>query len=109
MRFIISVIDTQTRSPHSPDEIEAIDKFNLELEAKGYRRLAIGLENPKLAKVFDHRGENVSVTNGPLIDTTEFQSGIWIIDVPNVTIAEELAAQGSKACNRRVELRPIIG
>jgi hypothetical protein len=29
--------------------------------------------------------------------------------VPNREIALELAARGSKACNRRVELRPLLG
>ncbi|NBQ01552.1 MAG: hypothetical protein EBU45_05955, partial [Actinobacteria bacterium] len=36
-------------------------------------------------------------------------AGFWIIDVPNQEIALELAARGSKACNRRVELRPLLG
>lgn len=38
----------------------------------------------------------------------EYISGLWIIDVPNKEIAFELAAQGSKAYNRRIELRPIL-
>ena len=108
MRFLISVIDKQARSPHSKEEIAAIDKFNDYLESKGYRKLAIGLESPNQAKVFDSRDGAGSVTNGPLVDSNEFISGIWLVEVPNQEIAEELAVQASKACNRRVELRPII-
>ena len=28
MKFLVSVIDSQTRSPHTPQEIKAIDDFN---------------------------------------------------------------------------------
>lgn len=109
MRFLISVIDGQARSPHTAEEIAAIDAFNDFLESKGYRRLAIGLEDPKSAKVFDFRASNQSSTLGPLHDFEEFHSGLWLIEVPSLEIAEQLAAQGSKACNRRVELRAVIG
>lgn len=106
---MISVIDSQTRSQHSPEEIAAIDEFNDLLLAKGYRILAIGLEDPQSAKVFDYRRGKSSITSGPFLAASEFVSGIWMIDVPTLAIAEELAAQGSQACNRRVELRAIIG
>lgn len=109
MRYMISVIDNQSRSPHSPEEIAAIDDFNDLLVAKGYRILAVGLEDPKSAQVFDYRAGQNSITAGPFLSSTEFVSGIWIIDVPTPEIAAELAAQGSQACNRRVELRAIIG
>lgn len=109
MRFIISVIDTQTRPPHSPEEIAAIDAFNDKLVANGQRVLAVGLESPREALIIDARGTQAETTPGPLNDTTEFQSGIWIIDVPSRDVAIALAEEGSKACNRKVELRPIIG
>ena len=32
MRFLISVIDTQTLSPHTPEEMKAIDDFNDKIE-----------------------------------------------------------------------------
>ena len=46
---------------------------------------------------------------GPFIDGLEFFSGFWIIDVPSVEVAREFAAKGSVACNRKVELRPLLG
>lgn len=108
MKFLLSVIDSQTRSPHSPEEIAAIDAFNDKLVAAGQRILAVGLESPKEAVIVDGRGSQVSKTSGPLIDSTEFVAGIWIIEAANKEQALELATEGSKACNRRVELRPII-
>ena len=108
MKFIISVIDTQTRSPHTPEEIAAINAFNEKLVKAGQRVLAIGLESPNDATVVDARGQSIETQSGPLHSTEEFVSGIWIIDVSDHETAMQLAKEGSKACNRRVELRPII-
>ncbi|MBU3692263.1 MAG: hypothetical protein FGM47_01940 [Candidatus Nanopelagicaceae bacterium] len=109
MRFLLSVVDTQVRSPHSPEEIAAIDAFNEKLVAANQRRLAIGLESPKDAVVVDARGGQISSKPGPLVDSNEFAAGIWIIEVDSKEQALELAVEGSKACNRKIELRPIIG
>ena len=35
-------------------------------------------------------------------------AGFWIIDAPDLDVALALMADGSKACNRRVEVRPFL-
>lgn len=109
MKFLISVIDSATRSPHTAEEMAAIDAFNVKLQSAGQRILAVGLESPQDAFVIDCRNNQSLKNPGSLHDTAEFASGIWIIDVPNKEIAIQLAEEGSRACNRKVELRPIIG
>ena len=109
MRFLISVIDTQTRSPHTPEEIAAIDAINVEMVNSGYRVFAGGIDAPSKAIVFDNRNYAQVRTDGPFYKGDEFFSGFWIIDVPSREIAEELAMKGSIACNRNVELRPLLG
>ncbi len=47
------------------------------------------------------------VTDGPFAETKEWLSGFWIIEAADLDVALELAAAGSKACNRRVEVRPF--
>ena len=106
---MISVIDSQTRSPHSAEEIKAIDDFNDKIEAAGQRIMACGMESPATSIVFDYRNGKKGLLNGPLIDSAEFVSGFWIINVASREEAEELAAEGSRCCNRKVELRQIIG
>lgn len=108
MRYLISVIETLERLPHSKEEIAAIDAFNDKLVAAGQRIIAIGIDSPIKSIVIDNRSGNLVTTNGPLLASNEYVSGIWIIDVPNEDVARDLAAEGSKACNRRVELRPIF-
>ena len=109
MKFIISVIDSQTRSPHSPEEMQAIDELNAEMVKAGQRVFAGGIDSPSTAIVFDHRAGAQAFIEGPFHSGSEFFSGIWIIEVDSLEEAQALAARGSKACNRKVELRPLLG
>ena len=106
MKFLISVIDDLANSG-TPDEMVEIDKFNDELRANGQWVFAWGLQAPQSATVIDNRdGANLS-TGKPLFDAKENFSGLWIIEVADAQTAEMLAFAASKACNRKVELRPF--
>ncbi len=109
MRFLINVIESIERPAHSGQEIDAIDIFNNEMVAAGQRVLAVGIASPENSIQIDNRDGQVKYIKESLADSNEYVSGIWIIDVSNQEIALELAARGSKACNRRVELRPLLG
>ena len=108
MRFLTSVIDNQTRSANST-EMAAIDEFNDALRAKGYWIFACGLDYPSTAKLIDNRSGAGITSEGALHNSSEYISGFWIIDVPDESTAQQMAVEGSKACNRRVELRPLLG
>lgn len=108
MKYMISVIDDITRSA-TESEMVAIDVFNDRLRAEGHWVLAGGLASPNLARVIDHRGAEALITEGPLHASKEYVSGFWIIDVSDDETALQLAVEGSKACNRRVEVRRILG
>ena len=109
MRFLISVIDTQTRAPHTPEEMKAIDDFNDKIEDAGQRLFACGIDSPEMAMVFDYRSRATESIPGPHNSSSEFFSGFWIVKVDSLETAQQLAAEGSKACNRKVELRPLLG
>ena len=109
LRYLIFVIETTERPPHSPSEIAAIDAFNEKLEAAGQRLLAVGIDSPAKSLVIDNRGGAAIASSGPLIENHEFISGIWIINVASHEEAVQLAHEGSQACNRKVELRPLLG
>ncbi len=108
MKFQISVIDDHSRE-HTPAERMAIDDLNDKMVASGYRVFAGGLELTSSAQVFDFREGAESQSSGTLFSAEENYSGLWIIDVPSTEIAEELAVEASKSCNRKVELRPFRG
>jgi hypothetical protein len=109
MRFLISVIETKSRPPHSRGEIAAINAFNQKLVEAEKRILAVGIAEPSQSSVIDNRSGEIKKTPGPLFGSDEYISGIWIIEAKDQNEAETLAAEGSMACNRRVELRPLLG
>jgi hypothetical protein len=108
MRFLIAVIDDRSNSADS-NEMVAIDEFNDHLSEKGQLIMACGIEDPSSATVLDNRAGAGLTNAGPLHETTEFMSGFWIITAESEVEAKELAAWGSKACNRKVELRKLHG
>jgi hypothetical protein len=108
MRYLISVIDDTTGSA-TRAEMAAIDAFNARLAAEGRWVLAGGLEPPRAATVIDNRGGKPAFAGGPFRESKEYVSGFWIIEAPDHDTALALAAEGSRSCNRRVELRPFLG
>lgn len=108
MRYLIAVIDGQTGTASS-NEIKAIDAFNDHLRENGHWVMAVGIESPSNAVVIDNRGGTMQMSQGPLNNTAEYMAGFWIIEAASDAVAHELAAAGSKACNRKVEVRKFLG
>jgi hypothetical protein len=107
MQYLISVID-DTAGLATPDEDAAIDVFNDRLQAEGHWVFAGGLAAPESATVIDNRGGAALFTDGPFVESKEYLAGFWIIEAADLDVALKLAAEGSKACNRKVEVRPIL-
>lgn len=107
MQYLVSVID-DTAGSATEDELAAIDKFNERLEADGHWVFAGGLAAPSTATVIDNRGKEAILTDGPFVETKEHVAGFWVIQTRDLDVALDLAAEGSKACNRRVEVRPFL-
>jgi hypothetical protein len=108
MKFMLFVIDQQSRSA-STNEMAAIDEFNDSLRANGHWVMAAGLADPTRATLIDNTQDKGEVSQGSLFSSDDFYSGFWIIDAESEELAQELAMRGSKACNRRVEVRPFLG
>jgi len=108
MRFLISVIDTQTRSPHTPEEMTAIDVFNDKIEDAGPRLFACGIDSPDKAMVFDSRdGAKISIP-GPHHSSTEYFSVFWIVEVDSLETAQQVAAGGVKGLQSRGRTSSIV-
>jgi hypothetical protein len=107
MQYLVSVID-DTAGSATPDEMAAIDAFNDGLKAQGYWVFAGGLAAPGTATVVDNRGGEAMFTDGPFLESKEYLAGFWIMEAPDLDVALKLAAEGSKACNRKIEVRPFL-
>lgn len=107
MQYLVNVIDSRSESG-TAEEAVAIDAFNEKLVAGGHWVFAAGLADPTLSTVIDGRGDEPLVTDGPFVEAKEWAAGLWIIEAPDLDVALELMAEGSRACNRRLEVRPIL-
>jgi hypothetical protein len=107
MHYLVSVI-ADTADSATPEEQVAISAFNERLQADGHWVFAGGLGGPSTATVIDNRAGEALVTDGPFVESKEFLAGFWIIQAPDLDVALKLATQGSKACNRKVEVRPFL-
>jgi hypothetical protein len=83
--------------------------FNDRLKEQGYWVFAGGLQSADTATVVDGTGESPVMTDGPYLETKEVIGGFWVIDAPDLDVALKLAAEGSKACRGKVEVRPFDG
>ena len=107
MQYLVSVID-DTAGHATPDEQDAVDVFNDRLQAENHWVFAGGLAPPSSATVIDNRGEEAMFSDGPFLESKEHLAGFWIIEADDLDVALKLAAEGSKACNRKIEVRPFL-
>jgi hypothetical protein len=116
MQYLISVIDNaadlaiqaEMAAAGNPEpDSRALDAFNDRLVAEGYWVFSGGLAALGTATVIDNRGGEALFTDGPFVESKEYLGGLWIIEAADLDVALKLAAEGSKACNRKVEVRPF--
>ncbi len=108
MQYLVSVIFDRPGLA-TPEEMTAIDAFNDRIQADGHWVFAGGLADPSSATVVDNTGGGEPLfTDGPFVESKEFLAGFWVMEAPDLDVALRLAADGSRACNRKVEVRPFL-
>ncbi|MBG6212095.1 hypothetical protein RCH23_000009 [Cryobacterium sp. CAN_C3] len=81
--------------------------FNERLQAAGHFVYANGLASAMTATVVDGQGDTPVFSDGPYLESKEYIGGFWIIEAVDLDHALALAAEGSKACQGKVEVRPF--
>ena len=108
MQYLVSVIDDGTVED-TADETQTIEEFSTRVRAGGHWVFGGILADPSTATVVDSRGEQApAYTDGPFLESKEHVGGFWIIDAADLDTALALAAHGSRATNRRIELRQLL-
>jgi hypothetical protein len=111
-QYLLSVHMVEGEDAYPTEEamqqaFEDTDKFNAKLQEQGVWVFAGGLKPADVATVVDGTGDQVITTDGPFAEAKEHIGGFWIVDVPDLDAALALAAEGSKACQGKVEVRPF--
>ncbi len=107
MQYLVSVLH-DSASLATPVEMAAIDAFNDRLQAEGHWVFAGGLGSPSTATVIDNRDAEAIFTDGPFLESKEYLAGFWVLGAPDLDVALRLLVEGSKHCNRKVEVRPFL-
>ncbi|HEV2639224.1 MAG TPA: YciI family protein [Actinocrinis sp.] len=107
MQYLVSVL-FDGPGMATEEEDAAIDVFNARLVADGHWVFAGGLGTTDAATVVDNRSGEPLFSDGPFVESKEFMAGFWIIEAADLDVALKLAAAGSRACNRKVEVRPFL-
>ena len=86
---------------------EATAAFNERIIADGSWVFGGGLKRIETATTVDGTGADTVITDGPYAETKEYLGGFWVIEAPDLDAAVSLAADASKACGNKVEIRPF--
>lgn len=122
MQFLVNVIDdgqaAAVGNTYSATDAEAsaVDAFNQRMADAIV--FAAGVSAPADATVVDAREGATDTTpghaapghatTGPATSTDEYVAGFWVMDLPGAETAARVAHQASQACNRKIELRPLL-
>ena len=110
-QYLMSVHHTVGEALPEGEEAEAMfaatGRFNDKLRESGAWVFAGGLESFESATTVDGRGDKPLLVDGPFAESKEYLGGFWIIEATDLDVALKLATEGSKACNRRIEVRPF--
>ena len=113
-QYLLSVHHVEGEEmPSDPAELapifEAVDRFNQKAQDAGIWVFAGGLMPPETATTVDSTGGETVVTDGPFAESKEWLGGFWIFELPDLETAQQWAAEGSRACAGKVEVRPFQG
>ena len=106
-QYLLSVHhDYDAPPPSNAEQIFAdVDAFNATIA--GQSVFGGGLEPPHTATVVASHDGQLVVTDGPFAETKEALGGFWVIDVPDLDAALEIAGRATTACRAPIEVRPF--
>jgi hypothetical protein len=96
-------------TPENMEMMEAMGRFNDELEKAGILKAADGLQPSSAGKRVAFDGPNRTVINGPFAATRELVAGFWLWEVENM---DEAIAWVKRCPNpmpgpSEIEIRPL--
>jgi hypothetical protein len=78
-----------------------------ELRGTGELVASEGLPDPSAATLVSVRGGRTLTSDGPFAEVKEYLAGFYLVDVPDLDRAVEIAAKAPDAETGSVEVRPV--
>lgn len=112
MRFMLLMIPKGYESAPpgvdlDPERVEAMMKYNDELQKAGILEALNGLHPPSSGARVSFQGGKPLVTDGPFAEAKEVLGGYWIINVKSRAEAIEWATRCPASDNEVIEVRQI--
>ena len=112
MRFMMLMIpkgyeDAKPGTVPDAKAVEAMMKYNEELQKAGILLALDGLHPPSMGARVTFEGGKAKVTDGPFAEAKEQIGGFWVIRAADLDAALKVAAEASAACRGPVEVRPF--
>lgn len=112
MRYVCLIynsadVDGTQTTAETADTIRAHFRLDEELLGDGTLIHADALETPDKAIVLRVRDNQLSVTDGPYVETKEHLAGLYVIEAPDLEGAKAVAARIPCARLGAIELRPV--
>jgi hypothetical protein len=110
-QYLVAVQHPEKYDPSLEGEamIREIGALNEEMDAAGARFFAGGLESASHAKSLRKQSDgNVSITDGPYLETKEHIGGFWILECADMDEALAWARKAVIACRVPVEVRAFL-
>jgi hypothetical protein len=110
-QYLVAVQHPENYDPSLEGEamIREIGALNQEMDAAGARFFAGGLESASHAKSLRKQSDgNVSITDGPYLETKEHIGGFWILECADMDEALAWARKAVIACRVPVEVRAFL-
>ena len=110
-QYLVAIQHPENYDPSLEGEamIRDIGTLNEAMDAAGARFFAGGLESASLAKSLRKQPDgNVSITDGPYIETKEHIGGFWILECADMHEALAWGRKAVLACRVPVEVRAFL-
>lgn len=98
--------DSYDSAEANAEQRRATGDFTDELRREGSFVYVNGLTEASVATVVDGRSDPPIFTDGPYLESKEYIAGFWIVEAADLDAALALAARASRACHRKIEVRP---
>jgi hypothetical protein len=112
MNYMLLIYDTPATTPPSEAEgaemMGAYYAFTQEIVASGELVAGEPLQGTETASTVTVRNGQTTVTDGPFAETKEVLGGFYIVNVPTLERAQELAAKIPGAKTGKIEVRPLM-
>lgn len=111
MQYLVAIHHPDDHDPLATEDDAMhrdIDMLNDEMVAAGIRVFVGGLHLARDAwSLRPQPGGDVSVGEGPYLQTSEHMAGFWVLDVAGPEEAVEWGRKAVAACRAPVEVRPF--